>query len=357
MRVTVFRLMKTGVMRSFVLQVLSYLYNSGEVTLVADRGASTEFVKESDVFRIERPHLSPISLAKYIKDLRTFKKLVGKNKNDEVALFLNYSPLNMPLFKIMKRRHRIVYIHDPRPHSDMKKLRKYIYDFELKTYVNESDIIIVSSKAMQDILLEDYPAASNKTTVINLGTNEDHKWIGPKLNRTIDVLFYGAFNSYKGVDILVDAAEMLEGEAEITIVGKDDLLASCQNRDSLPENCNRINRYVSDSELAELLASSKCVVVPYRDATSTHVISSAFENGTPVIGTNVGSLSEYIDPGVAGIVVPPDDPIALANAIRLFLNNEDMRVSLSEGAIARSDTYFSNERNNQIYMRLVRGVM
>jgi len=60
------------------------------------------------------------------------------------------------------------------------------------------------------------------------------------------------------------------------------------------------------------------VVLPYRSATQSGVTHVAFALGVPVITTDVGGLPETVKSGVTGLVVPPENPEALAYTILSF---------------------------------------
>lgn len=68
-------------------------------------------------------------------------------------------------------------------------------------------------------------------------------------------------------------------------------------------------------QLAGLLNDALFAVCPYKDATQSGVIQTAFSMDCPVIGTDVGALPEAIDNGVTGLIVPPCNSEALAHAI------------------------------------------
>jgi len=59
-------------------------------------------------------------------------------------------------------------------------------------------------------------------------------------------------------------------------------------------------------------------VLPYRSATQSGIIQIAYALDTPVITTKVGGLCEVIEEGVTGFVVPPDDPLLIAEAVDRF---------------------------------------
>ena len=76
-----------------------------------------------------------------------------------------------------------------------------------------------------------------------------------------------------------------------------------------------IHRYVGVRELAGLLKKALFVVCPYKDATQSGVVQTAFAMGVPVVASNVGSLPSVITNNVNGILVPPCNAKVLADAI------------------------------------------
>jgi glycosyltransferase involved in cell wall biosynthesis len=84
------------------------------------------------------------------------------------------------------------------------------------------------------------------------------------------------------------------------------------------EHVRLLNRYVPDEEVGELVAACDVVVLPYRAATQSGVVLVAYAGACPVISTRVGGLPEVVEDGVTGYLVPPEDPVALADAIVRF---------------------------------------
>src|SRR5205085_10492010 len=74
-------------------------------------------------------------------------------------------------------------------------------------------------------------------------------------------------------------------------------------------------RYIPDDEVEALFKAADVAVLPYRSATQSGVTHAAYATGTPVITTDVGGLAETVLPGETGMVVPPEDPEALADAV------------------------------------------
>ena len=63
--------------------------------------------------------------------------------------------------------------------------------------------------------------------------------------------------------------------------------------------------------------------------------------GTPAVCTNVASLPEVVEDGVTGLVVPPNDPAALRQALRWMLDHPQERASMGARARERVIRHFN----------------
>jgi len=79
--------------------------------------------------------------------------------------------------------------------------------------------------------------------------------------------------------------------------------------------------------------------------------------GTPVVATRVGGIPEIVKDGENGLLVPPKDPDALADAIIYLLENEDVRKKMRKNAGEEVENY-SRERiaemTEEVYKSLVK---
>lgn len=95
-------------------------------------------------------------------------------------------------------------------------------------------------------------------------------------------------------------------------------------------------------ELDTLYATSDLLVHPSRGETYGMVAAEALARGTPVLATTAKGLPDAVghapDGTVPGLLVPPDDPEALAGALRLWLRDPDARRRLRTAALARRET-------------------
>jgi glycosyltransferase involved in cell wall biosynthesis len=132
------------------------------------------------------------------------------------------------------------------------------------------------------------------------------------------VLLFGRIEAYKGATTLIDAVDLISRKHPIllTIAGAGQVEPSVARRLSqLQPKPMVINRFVGDGEIAELFASSDVVAIPYDEATQSGVAALALAFGVPVIATRVGGLPELVIPGTTGLLVPPKNAAAFADAL------------------------------------------
>ena len=141
-------------------------------------------------------------------------------------------------------------------------------------------------------------------------------------------LFFGQITEHKGIDYLLEAMKRVHTQYPkmgLIVAGKGKYpfdISEYQKLDYIEFR----NRFIPDDELAELIQGAYCAVCPYKDATQSGVVMSAFAFTKPIIATNVGGLPEHVEHDKYGLIVPPCDVDALANTmIRLLSHPEKLQ--------------------------------
>ena len=89
---------------------------------------------------------------------------------------------------------------------------------------------------------------------------------------------------------------------------------------------------VSRESVLRLFRAADASVVSSAWENLPHTVVEALRVGSPVIATAVGGIPEVVRDGENGLLVPPGDPDALAEAIRRFFADDDLRRQLAEAA-------------------------
>ena len=108
-----------------------------------------------------------------------------------------------------------------------------------------------------------------------------------------------------------------------------------------------------------LLRIADLAVLPSHEEGFSNALIEKMAAGLPVVATDVGGNAEALDGGRAGVLVPPHDPNAMAEAIRCFAQSPGMRAEL--GRIARNRALHAYsighcvDQYEAIYTRLLDG--
>jgi glycosyltransferase involved in cell wall biosynthesis len=138
-----------------------------------------------------------------------------------------------------------------------------------------------------------------------------------------NLLFFGVIRPYKGLEDLIRAFDALP-EDEIasywlTIVGETweqwTIPTSLINQSRYRDRITFVNRYVSDTEVAQFFAGADAVVMPYHRASTSGPLHIAMSWGLPIVVTRVGGLVEAVAGYEGAILVPPGDVALLQGAL------------------------------------------
>jgi glycosyltransferase involved in cell wall biosynthesis len=204
-----------------------------------------------------------------------------------------------------------------------------------RTTLHTAATVVATSDAAAERLtrMHELPA---RVAVIPPGVSPAEPAVPDKSGKRL--LCVAAVTPRKGQDLLVAALEERLADLAWTCVLAGRVLQP------VPHTSRNI-RFVGPLQASALdNAYGKCdvLVLPSRNETYGMVVTEALARGIPVIATAVGGVPEAL--GVApdgtrpGLLVPPDDARALAEALRAWLTGPDLRARLRAAALARRAT-------------------
>ncbi len=146
-------------------------------------------------------------------------------------------------------------------------------------------------------------------------------------------LFVGVLESYKNVDRLAAAWRL----AAPRIAGGSLRLVGDGTRTDVAEALVRDlgvrwDRALAPAQVAAAMDEAWVLVLPSRSEGMGRVLVEAFSRGRGVIGARAGSIPDLVTDGVTGVLVDPDDPGALADAIVRVLSDRALAERLAEAA-------------------------
>jgi phosphatidyl-myo-inositol alpha-mannosyltransferase len=152
------------------------------------------------------------------------------------------------------------------------------------------------------------------------------------------IAFVGRHDPRKGLPVLLRAWPRLrETGVRLLLIGADPLAVRLLlTRLRVSDEGIGVLGFVSDRELTEQLAAVKLLVAPSLGNESFGmVITRAFACATPVVASDIPGYREILTPET-GVLVPPEDPEALADAILALLADETARLERGRAARERA---------------------
>ncbi|MBK6765483.1 MAG: glycosyltransferase family 4 protein [bacterium] len=141
------------------------------------------------------------------------------------------------------------------------------------------------------------------------------------------LLFIGLIREYKGVDVLLRAMPaIIQRDPEIKLVIAGEFYEGQEKYESLIDDLKIRDhvivrpKFVPSHEIGLYLAAADLNVLPYRHATQSGILVTAYAHGCPVLVTRVGGLAEVVDDGKSGFVVEGENPQAIADAVMNYYN-------------------------------------
>jgi len=160
----------------------------------------------------------------------------------------------------------------------------------------------------------------------------------------------GRLDRSKGQDVVIKSLAYLKSagiKPQVRFVGAGRQLSMYQalaEEAGVKGQCVFVGS-VPHEEMFREMAAAAFTIVPSRSEAFGLVNVESMSVGTPVIASAVGGIPEIIRDGVDGYLVPPDDPEALAEKMKLLLSDPTLREQMGENARQRFLDMFEQTKN------------
>ena len=288
----------------------------------------TQYVEEGDqamAIPNERvlDSINPLSYFQTVKAIKAFRP--------EVLIISYWMSFFVPSYahiaNRLKRQCKVItLIHNAIPHEPRffdKPMAKLLF--------RQCHGFLVLSDNVANDLCQLYPKAQFVQHPHPL-----YNHFGTKLDRTtacaqlgIDptrktLLFFGLIRAYKGLDLLIEAMSLLPEDYQLVIAGEcygsfekyQALIATSPAKDRIFVH----NGYVHDEDIPSYFSAADALVLPYRSATQSGVVSVAYQFDLPMVSTPVGDFAQSIGLPQTGIVTQEISPASIAEGIRTLFS-------------------------------------
>jgi glycosyltransferase involved in cell wall biosynthesis len=227
----------------------------------------------------------------------------------------------MPLREAQRLR-LVVLVHMPRD------------DDRERAVLEAATAVVTTSEWSRRRLLEQYALPADRVHVAPPGV--DPAALAPGTAAGNALLCVGAVTPLKGHDVLLDAlATITDLSWRCECVGSLDIDAA------FAAGLRRLDGRVTfpgprtGAELDASYAAADLLVLPSRTEAYGMVVTEALARGVPVLAADVGGVTEALGDDDVGLLVAPEDPAALAAALRAWLSDAALRDRLRRAARER----------------------
>jgi len=232
---------------------------------------------------------------------------------------------------------------------------KAIVDLWPQEYGDVPDVLLVPSS---------FPSRRHKEIIIIPDCNDDVAKRDLVLDSMNSILVLGTVNSWKGIDIAIDAIAELALDFEDIVLDVVGDFVTEEYRQFLFEKIDsrgiygKVRFHSRVSDVSDFIAKSLCVVsasVPWNGGPETfgRTIIEAWSMLKPVVASNCGGPRYLIKHSIDGLLFEPGDSHGLAQAIRTLIEDPELRWTLAINGRIKFLTSYTTEKVSEKLVDLI----
>ncbi len=232
---------------------------------------------------------------------------------------------------------------------NLRSAYEWIYNLTARW---EDSIIAVAESVRETLEEHRYP---KKIYVVPNGLSPDWtqgltaKW-NPQ-ERPLRLGYFGRLEGEKGFNVLVDALKKVRSDNwQLSVYGNGRDLVDYRRRISLAGLDRRVQfrGVIPASEVPSRMAHCHAVVLPSLQEGCPYVVLEALSLGVPIVGSIVGGVPDLVRDGHDGLLVPPGQPDALAQAIIRLIEDSDLLSMLHQNALSRRNVFTASQMADRL---------
>lgn len=228
-----------------------------------------------------------------------------------------------------------------------------------------ADVVVVNSQAARRAILDVIPSLGARTSVVHNGVPEPEAPAGPLRHRTLKsplrLALVARLSPRKGIDVALGAVAILRGEGRMVTLdicgtvypGYEWYEEELRSRAAQPDLQGAVTFAGYVNPTGPVLADADVVLVPSRNEPFGNTAVEGLLAGRPVVASAVQGLQEVIRDQRTGVLVAPDDPPSLAQAIARLADDPAWAAALAEAGAADARARFSEVK----YAESIRSAM
>ncbi|RLI84478.1 MAG: sugar transferase [Archaeoglobales archaeon] len=362
-----------GGLPHYVAELANAVANYANVTVIKPIKTTADNIFSNNVKIVNafKPFIiSFASLAKGEISFTSIKNIISYNNinvigkiNPDIIHFAADLPPILEIFtylhKLDVKYRTVVTFHDyiPRRSIILRRGRELLADAPFLTVIAQNinnllnllkpeikiDGIIVHSKKTKEKLIKS--GVSRRVYVIPHGVYTFFRELNHARSIKEEnncILFFGNICPVKGLDTLIKAIPIIAKkipDVKLIIAG-DGVIPkkNWQIIEKYKSNFEIHNYFIPNEEVGKFFSRACIVVIPNRRQEGhSGSLTVAYSFGKPVVTTNVGEFPILVKEAGCGLVVPPENPKALAEAIIKLLRDENLRKKMSKNALKMAE--------------------